>query len=715
MRGHFRVSSPARKNAIVATAVWLVAFTLGPLLQLKFGALMPGDLGDPRLNNYFLENIYQFLIGRSESLWHLGFFYPHPWILGLSDNLFGAAPVYLASRFAQIPSDTSFQIWFLASYGANYAAAYIALRRLKLSLPASILGALIFSFALPVPSQFEHAQLMYRFGAALAIGEAVRFVTEGGWKRLYASGAWLVWQFYCSIYIGFFALVFIAAVYGVHVISQVVRHITSRARNAGGKLGQGPSSWIRYAGAWWGERSGRDRAVLVGAPVVLLASMTLLMYPYLQSSRLFAAKRTFEAIESDMPRLWSYLVSDHSLLWAHNARQLGVGHFEEHQLFLGAVALALLAVGVWVAWRNPGERVGRSMAAALAITFVASLDVGGHSVWELLVRLPLFSAIRVVSRFDLVWLFPVAYLGGLAVDRLIVGRLSVPATARSRLRGLAPYAAIALLAAALIAEYSFVVPLTTEKAAWRARLEAADAQTPDTLAGGAILAFATPDAPWRAAMELDGMWVALNRGVYTMNGYAGFGMPGYNMPAGTDRSQVLERLGWYLVYAGQAGDAAAYQSLAERVVLVGFDPSDTADTSWLTAPHTFTLSERPYTDAEMAGLSVRVVGRDPSRGMGVIDIDVVNDGVITISAESFAEQQVNVVWRLVSADGVPMAWHQRALPCDLRPGESVRMRVLVDVTVGEEGGSIEFGFEQEGLTPPTSLGTPESRASWTDR
>lgn len=710
------MSLNARRNALIATGVWLVAFILGPLLQLKFGALMPGDLGDPRLNNYFLENIYQVLIGRADSLWHLGFFYPYPWILGLSDNLFGAAPVYLAARFASLPADTSFQVWFLASYAANYAAAYIALRRLKLSGAASIVGALIFTFALPVPSQFEHAQLMYRFGAALAIGEVGRFVARPNWRYLYAAGGWLVWQFYCSIYIGFFTLILGGVILGICAVSRGVA--TRRARTDGPERldSHGPvrRGWESLA-RWWVAQTVRERVVLIGAPLASIGAMLLLIYPYLQASRIFSAGRSFQEIEKNMPRLWSYLVSDHSLLWAHNARLLGVEHLEEHQLFIGAVALALMGLGIWTVVRRSDERVGRIFALALAVAFMVSLDIDGHSLWQPLMQLPLFSAIRVVARFDLVWLFPIGYLAALAFDRTVLPAVRRIGLTRGRSRTWLPWLALGVVTGILIAEFSLVVPSTTTKERWRSRIEAADALVPANLPDDAILAFATADAPYHATMELDGMWVALNRGVYTMNGYAGFGLPGYNYPAGTDRSQVLERLGWYLVYSGEMGNVEAYQSLASQVVLAGFDAADSADTSWLTSPHTFTLSEEPYTDAELAGLSVQVVGSDPSRGMGTVDIDIANAGPATISADSFAEQQVNVVWRFVSEDGGVSPWHRRALPCDIAPGETVRVRVLIDAVIGESTGAIEFGIEQAGVTVPAPLGTPASRVEWTDR
>ena len=88
--------------------LFIAAFLLGPIAQSNFMAMMPGDLGDARLNNYFLENIYQFFAGRNDSLWNLGFFCPFPYVSGFSDNLFGASPIYLLARIISHSPDTAF-------------------------------------------------------------------------------------------------------------------------------------------------------------------------------------------------------------------------------------------------------------------------------------------------------------------------------------------------------------------------------------------------------------------------------------------------------------------------------------------------------------------------------------------------------------------------------------------------------------------------------
>jgi len=183
-----------------------MAMFAGPFFQLNLFRMLPGDLGDSLLNNYFLENSHLFLIGKSQSLWHLNFFYPFPYVLGFSDNLFGSFPVYLLGRIFLRP-DIAFQFWYLSSYCINYFCAYFVFRKLGFKQTASIVGALIFSFALPVSAQTSHVQLAYRFCTPLSFFYLICFCSSKSIKYLLLSFFFLVWQFYCTIYIGFFLLV----------------------------------------------------------------------------------------------------------------------------------------------------------------------------------------------------------------------------------------------------------------------------------------------------------------------------------------------------------------------------------------------------------------------------------------------------------------------------------------------------------------------------
>jgi hypothetical protein len=191
----------SKKAGFLVVSIFLLAFILGPITQHHGLELIPGDYGDARLNNYFLENIYQFLLGNSTSLIHLNFFSFFPFVGGFSDNLFGASPIYLFFRSFTGESDTAFQLWIYGSYIANYFSAYCGLRLLGIKPVAAIFGALIFAFSLLVFAKTLHAQLGYRFCVPLVIAYFYLFLESGNIRFFVYSAAWLVWGFYCSIFI----------------------------------------------------------------------------------------------------------------------------------------------------------------------------------------------------------------------------------------------------------------------------------------------------------------------------------------------------------------------------------------------------------------------------------------------------------------------------------------------------------------------------------
>ena len=187
------------RKCYLGIVIFCVAFVFGPLRQLDFFANMPGDMIDPRLNNYFLENIYLFIVGKSSSLVHLSFFYPFPFVLGFSDNLFGACAPYIVSRFAGFTPEGAFQFWFICGFFINFIASYIAIRMFGPSSFSCAICALIFTFGLPTTAQMGHAQLQYRFGIPLTIAFFYRFLAVNDWRSFIISFFWLVWQFFCSI------------------------------------------------------------------------------------------------------------------------------------------------------------------------------------------------------------------------------------------------------------------------------------------------------------------------------------------------------------------------------------------------------------------------------------------------------------------------------------------------------------------------------------
>lgn len=636
---------------------------------------IPGDIGDARLNNYFLENVFLFFTGRTPSLWHLPFFTPFPWVLGFSDNLFGSAPVYMLFRFLGAPSDTAFQLWFMAGHAVNFAAAWWALRRLGGSNPAACVGALIFAFALPTMAHMGHAQLHYRAGIPLALVFMAEFLEHQRLRALLLTFAWLVWQFWAGVYMGFFALLLMFLMVVVHLALSVFRPATH------GLLAQASALTVD-----WSDRDLTARVALIAGFTLLLAALLLLFWPYLQVMDIYGAKRSWDEISVMLPRPQSYILSDQSALWGGAGSTLfaDIPMRHEHQMFAGAVPLLMVVAGLVAGFRFGAPRAVWLMTGAMALMIALTLNIGGHSLWAWFYSLPLASAIRAMTRFDQVILFPMAALAVVALDTLRVRRGARPMRVAS--------AVVIVLG---IAEMMQNTAHTSSRQEWRDRIAAAeavfDAAAPGGLSGDSILFMAQRDGPY-FANELDAMWVAARHGVPTMNGYSGNLPPGSNPQFGTDCSEIARRIGGYQALFPTDTPDADYAALAGRVVPVGF-PHCAPD---ILTTRQVTALTAPYPPEALRALSWTIRPVDSGTGIAIVDLHNASDQTFAAGV-SPTLRALRMSWRFLTADGAPLSgWDNRqAMPRDLTPGSATEI-VLPLGTIPEGAVRIEVSVVQEG-------------------
>ena len=144
--------------------IWqIVLVPLGPHLTM-----LPGDLGDTRLNNFLLEHFFRWVSGFEKSFWNADFFYPYPYTIAFSDNFLGSGFFYAMFRWIGFDRETAFQGWYIWGFFLNYVSAAFVLSRLKFTPLSVAVGAFFFTFGLPVLAKEGHAQLLYRFGVPLA-------------------------------------------------------------------------------------------------------------------------------------------------------------------------------------------------------------------------------------------------------------------------------------------------------------------------------------------------------------------------------------------------------------------------------------------------------------------------------------------------------------------------------------------------------------------
>ncbi len=327
-----------RRRIVIPVSIFIFGFTLIPLKQFRGLTLMPGDLGDARLNNYFLETLYLRLTGELDSFWNMGMFFPYPLVGGFSDNHFGSAIFYVLPRYFLGQPETAFQIWFLIGYLLNFSFAYLALRKLGMSSIGASVGAGIFAFALPTSAHAIHAQLHHRWAIPMAIAAISTFLKGGGSKWLGIAALWIAAQFYIGIYNGFFISLFVVAIIFSHLI---IRVFTFRKSQRSKNLKSFKN--LDYTSS----------AKLIGMLLTALVAIAALFFTYYKVSLLYVGSRSWAEIDPMLPRPRSYFIADHSLLWRSLSSKIeDVPLRWEHQMFVGVVPMILFLLGAIVMIRK---------------------------------------------------------------------------------------------------------------------------------------------------------------------------------------------------------------------------------------------------------------------------------------------------------------------------------------------------------------------------
>lgn len=665
------------------------AFLFGPLLQLDYLAMMPGNLGDARLNNYFLEHFYLSFSEGLSSLWHLPFFFPFPYVIGFSDNLFGAAPIYALARWGGGDSDTAFQMWFLFAYLANFIAARYALKRLGAGDIGATLGSLIFTFALPVTAHAGHAQLHYRFGLPLAVAYFANFLSRKEWRFFLVACAWMTWQFYCGIYIGFFTALMLAAQFVIYILFAFGASRKDVAR-AGTDFLEG-----------WKKQERTEKIVFLIFLFFLVVLLILLFFPYLRVSHLYGAKRTWEEIEAMLPRPQSYFLADASALWSSLSKDMGsnIPMRHEHQMFLGVVPLLLAAIGVAIGMQTGyGDRIFFPLLAGTIVVVIAlTIYVDGYSLWYFFYFFPGASAIRAMSRIDLALLFPIAYLSAISIDKFNFSKNG-------------RYALFILLLPLLVFEFSSTKMETTPKSEWRMRLVQAEARIQQPLQKDSILFMAQQTGIFFVD-ELDAMWVALQHRVRTLNGYSGGLPPGFAVEYGHDCSELPKRVLSYLIFKRDPGNTRLYQNLMSRMVPVGFLD---CNQNWMSTPPRVTSATRIYTKEEIGSLRYQIDRKFENENITYVAVRIMNSGQTNFSAHSSIGRPLRLSWRFLDRQGKPASGFEtrKDLPADIPPLGELSMQIPVESREKFSKDVLELTLVQEGEFWAHDVGVPVARFSW---
>jgi hypothetical protein len=353
------------------------------VIGLKF-THYPGDLGDGRLNNYFLEHAHKFLSQHERDLWNAPFMYPEKEVLSYSDNLLGTAPLYSIFRILNFDRETSFQLWFILMAVLSYLTCFLLLKTLFKNSSAAAFGAMIFAFSMALQSQLTHAQTFPRFPIPLSFLMLLLF--SRGFKPIYFFLALLVlvYQLYCGIYLGFMLMVPVSI-----MLLLIITFYWDKL-----KISLKSLKWLS--------------SIFLYLMLSIIIVLPLIWPYYLRSKQM--ALNSYEIVFPSIPKLSSHFFSQEgSLVWDFLSKfNQGIPAYWDHQIFAGGLAtIGLISFFALIflcpIFKNRIQKPSFNrelliLALTAMTTFILFIRIGSFSFYKILYYLPGFASMRSITR-----------------------------------------------------------------------------------------------------------------------------------------------------------------------------------------------------------------------------------------------------------------------------------------------------------------------------
>jgi len=507
---------------VLALPVPLLAAWLWFVVQ-RSGAFVPGDLGDTRSIAYIAEHLWRWLMGEANSLLTTPHSFPKKMTLFSEPFPFAESWIYLLLRLFGADSLTAFGLWHVSSFVLNYAVMAWCLHRLGFPALAIITGALFYAIALPVTGPGHHLSYMFRLYFPLTLIAWFGFVQHERLSRLslvvlligLQGASYMIFTVFQVLLLVFLALAshmrrlkFCPGILGDRPALEVLRH-----------------SWGR-AGVW-------TQMGLVLSGLVTTLCLFVLWYGYSWQMRNYGARIDVVQLTANMPHIFDYIKSRHSLLWGglidyarHDI------NLRTHDLFIGLIPAVLVIWSLFASGGSGSDRARsglRRLCWSIIIVFVLltllvtyipyESDYGlaryPISLWTLLYYLPGLEAVRAPIRVIHLLLVPVTFLLACAIDDLCRGR-----SGHSRYGK----AVAALLAGAMVVEMLAVDIIRTPRRDWSAGVDRLEAMLPDDLSPDSVVMFHAPAKMIEhyhdlQRLQYDAMYLAYRRPIRLMNGW----------------------------------------------------------------------------------------------------------------------------------------------------------------------------------------------------
>ncbi len=515
--------------ALLAAEAALILF-FRPFFVSGYDAIA-GNVGDNRFIIAILEHWYRFYCGLVPDFASPIFFAPERGVLGYSESLFLFSLPYSAARALGVGHYIAFQITLLVLKAIGFAGMYVLLRSVvQITRWAALVGAVLFTLSNMYYLSVGHAQLIAVVFCPVMAILLFAYHRQRAVENVRAARAWLIalavleaLLLFTSFYIGWFALLttgVLAVVFGL-----------------GSLLKAKSVSGLRKLAA---ELSRRRVDAVVGLIAFALA-LAPFVWVYAPTLRQTGGRRFAEALYYAAEPIDAVNVGGANAVWGKHLLSLRPdlpqrqGEHEKERgwppvmvlMFLGTTGFCLAGSRRQVlqkAKRSGDERlaiIGAVLGTGCLLLWMISLKYGEYSPWWLVFHfLPGGSAIRVPVRINLVLNVLVITVVSIGVQRLS----AFPRRIRHRSLAIVLGGLVATL---LVIEHWNTTP--THAISRSAEDQLLSSVQPAPSGCDAFYVVGPADQRPFFATQIDAMFIALARGIPTINGYSGWTPTGWNL------------------------------------------------------------------------------------------------------------------------------------------------------------------------------------------
>lgn len=378
--------------------VFLISFLL---YQYTYSGTFPGDTGDTKVVLMMLENFYTSLLIENKSFVNFNILYPIKNTAFFSETMWGVAWIYSIFRYLGFNIYESFNFYFSIVIIINFIISFYVFYKLKLSIISCYCAAFIFSCSLPIIAQDVHFHLFFRAAIPLMILTTLYYFKTRKTIFLTSSLFMLIYQFFCSMYLGVFSFILFAILFVIktkpdrfkinNYLFNIFKELKFYFRN------QGKAELIFF----W----------------IILSFFFYYCFKYISVKFYYDFSRGLP--DKGLLTFQSFFTTTRSPLIPFVALPKGYP-LTEQQAFIGLIPILIFILGLTFKIFKKTNSLNKDILLSSLVLLILFFSIGPINIYFLIYSFPGIDGIRAPSRVILVLLFPIALFIGITLDKLII-------------------------------------------------------------------------------------------------------------------------------------------------------------------------------------------------------------------------------------------------------------------------------------------------------